>query len=128
MQHFKLWSPDKTRKLVELISSGVTFTTIAEALGITRNAAIGKSKRLGLNKPILVEGVKVHKPRQLKPPTGEGIPFIQLTNYTCRFPLWGDKAKHYEKFYCGATHANMTAGKPYCPWHAKRCSHRGNTG
>lgn len=45
------------------------------------------------------------------------IPFAQLENENCRFPLWSGDPPMNEKLYCGAPTANLAKGHPYCPAH-----------
>lgn len=42
------WSEDKMKKLVELVESNLSASRIAEAMGTTRSAIIGKIMRSGL--------------------------------------------------------------------------------
>lgn len=49
-----------------------------------------------------------------------GVTILQLTNHTCRWPLWGhgESPKTHQAFYCGAV-SNYELGEPYCPVHTK---------
>jgi GcrA cell cycle regulator len=49
-------------------------------------------------------------------PAGQRVTLFQLTDQTCRFPLWADDSA--DRFYCGAAEADMSEGRPYCPDHS----------
>lgn len=47
------WTDDKVNELTRLVTAGeLSYALIADKLGCTRNAAIGKAKRLGLSSPV----------------------------------------------------------------------------
>jgi GcrA cell cycle regulator len=55
------WTDARISRLRELYSTGLSFSTIAEDIGVTRNAAIGKAHRLNLERrdsPISKPGPK----------------------------------------------------------------------
>lgn len=57
------WTDDKVEELTKLVEAGeLSYALIADKLGCTRNAAIGKAKRLGLSNPVGV--TKKTKPRE----------------------------------------------------------------
>lgn len=94
---------------------------IAEMLGVTKNAVIGRAKRLGLSRTKKTH-IKSHKPpapfgswrrkgwdriqRMFRPRPEPvpvvykpgGITFMDLTNATCRWPVSGTGA---DMMYCG---------------------------
>jgi len=43
------WTPDRIEQLRSCVAAGMTCSTIAAAIGVTRNAVIGKIHRLGLS-------------------------------------------------------------------------------
>ncbi len=45
---FSGWTDERVKQLCELHASNLTFAEIAEAIGMTRNACIGKAQRIGL--------------------------------------------------------------------------------
>ena len=51
----------------------------------------------------------------------EGIPFIETTNATCKWPLWGDDTPADERRCCGA---GVIEGSSYCQMHADRAAGR----
>ncbi|HEY8214688.1 MAG TPA: GcrA family cell cycle regulator [Methylocystis sp.] len=50
-------------------------------------------------------------------PTSRRVELVELTNATCRWPLWrGDEPR----LFCGAHGADFSAGLPYCAEHSKQ--------
>ncbi|WP_371833230.1 GcrA family cell cycle regulator, partial [Ferrovibrio sp.] len=45
-----VWTDEKVKLLVQLWDSGQSITQIGKALGMTRNAVVGKAHRIGLAK------------------------------------------------------------------------------
>ena len=45
---FSGWTDERVKQLCELHAANLTFAEIAEAIGMTRNACIGKAQRIGL--------------------------------------------------------------------------------
>jgi GcrA cell cycle regulator len=113
----------------------------------TRNAVIGKLGRLGLTRPKEVtkreprksrryHGTSNHTGRWHGGPSlpGEPVPppvifteehkcsLFDLTNKTCRFPLWDGDAGFSDKWFCGSPGANLEEGLPYCPGHTALAS------
>lgn len=61
-----VWTDEKVKMLVQLWETGQSITQIGKALGMTRNAVVGKAHRIGLAKrasPI----VRSDKPAQPRP-------------------------------------------------------------
>lgn len=61
-----VWTDEKVKALVQLWESGQSITQIGKALGMTRNAVVGKAHRIGLAKrasPIM-RSEKPAQPRQ----------------------------------------------------------------
>jgi GcrA cell cycle regulator len=48
---------------------------------------------------------------------GPGIGLFDLTNETCRWPMWG--YCEAPTLFCGAPRADLAGGMPYCPGHAR---------
>jgi GcrA cell cycle regulator len=44
-----IWTEEFSGRLISLVGDGVSFSQIAAQMGVTRNAAIGRAHRLGLN-------------------------------------------------------------------------------
>ena len=154
-----IWTSDAVAELQRRWSDGEPAAIIAAALGVTRNAVIGKINRLGgkgdrpmaprkgrafapkkvtkkinppklRSKPQLVPSIM--SPPVQAPPANPWTPLpsdhrrqskkkhlfnlIDLTNHTCRWPLWDSNAE--PRFYCGLA-ANLEESRPYCAKHAK---------
>lgn len=45
------WPADRVAELTELVTAGVTFVEIGRRMGITKNAALGKAKRIEVESP-----------------------------------------------------------------------------
>jgi len=45
------WSPERVQALKAMVADGLSFGIIADKLGVSRNAVIGKADRLGLKRP-----------------------------------------------------------------------------
>jgi GcrA cell cycle regulator len=135
------WADKDAEKLRKLHGEGLTSSQIADALGVTRNAVMGKINRLGLLKQraprpkhVRIKQKKPQKekqthlraqPPQLRiatpPVSDQEIPIAQrrtlleLTQATCRWPI-GDPGRP-GFFFCGAP---PSASLPYCTHHAQR--------
>ena len=67
------WDEDKLRILKEGVESGRTFQSIGDEIGSTKNAAIGKARRMGFKKPAMdtkISNIPKPKPKlKSKPKT-----------------------------------------------------------
>ena len=143
------WSTERETRLTQLYIDGASFREIANEIGISRNAVIGKAHRMKLKprdvvivpKPVIYPKPEP-KPRyrrrrqvmyavsvnnraepQHDPDIDHRCTITGLTNSTCRFPMWPFAASpDTERLYCGAPGADMTAGQPYCRKHARMCN------
>ena len=139
------WSEEREGRLTSLYYAGLPFSLIAAEIGVTRSAAIGKARRLKLPKrgdPVRkVKKERPPRPRMrivvVKPPPAfapKKIPeplvipgkdytvtIDELTDGTCRYPLWRTGTPHNERFYCGAPGASFSVGLPYCRRHRALC-------
>ena len=98
------WTESRVKKLEKLWAKNVPARDIAKQLGngITRNAIIGKAKRVGLPRvSVTKEKVKLYE-------NDDAL----LETKGCRWP-YGDPGE--ENFhFCGST---QVPGKPYCLEH-----------
>jgi len=132
------WSDARVAVLRQMHADGASGGDIAKHFGITRNAAIGKTSRMGLRRR--AKAPARPRPRQPRaeviipftPPTkrtevimditdadvplAQRVTIMQLQNCHCRWPLEPGKAVTY----CGATDCDVEKGVPYCPSHARR--------
>lgn len=145
MHKFNVWNDERNVELLrKMYLEKKTASQIAAALGgISRNAVIGKINRLGLTRPGSVRRAKPLQERKRRKnranwnpfngqpvaPTELGVPLagpnidhqctlIDLTDASCRFPVWEEDTLVAERFYCGVPEANMKDKKPYCKFHA----------
>ncbi len=115
------WTQDKIDQLIEL-KNDLSAKDLAEKLGTTKNAVLGKIHRMKLNNPVVRKKPKPRKKPELKPrdnvvkiiPDG-GYKLCDLKPYQCRFPQ-GD-AKDGNLSFCGARIAKGS----YCQEHYDRC-------
>jgi GcrA cell cycle regulator len=150
-----IWSSDAVAELRRRWGEGEPAAVIAAALGVTRNAVIGKINRLSgkIDRPRAPRKGRAFAPKKvtkkINPPKPGGKPppkfvspvqipsglqgsqanpwtrpswdnrtyrLVDLTNHTCRWPLWDSNAE--PRFYCGLA-ANLEESRPYCAKHAK---------
>ena len=142
---YDLWHDPEIGEALEdhltvLHREGLSFGAMAERLGVSRSAAIGKAHRLGLAQP--KEKITLHdvnkalkRKRQRTPPTLPAqppkppapnphlhyCPVWQLTNESCRYPMWRDDTPVIERLYCGVPEADINGKRPFCRKHAKLC-------
>jgi GcrA cell cycle regulator len=126
--------------LTFMFHQGFSHAVIADRLGITRNAVIGKVHRLGLVPPknkITMHDVdrSVRRKRERTPPMlppeppkpaepnahAHYRPVWQLVNESCRFPMWRRDTPVIERLYCGVPEADINSNRPFCVKHSKLC-------
>ena len=105
------WTDGKVEVLEALWSEGRSAREIAEKLGVTRNAVIGKANRMGLSHNSAARG-RVCTPGRAKGPKGRPSSPFDLTERMCRWPFGhpGDDDFHF----CGSP---RVPGRPYCEAH-----------
>ena len=99
------WTGEAVEVLQAMWAEGRSARDIAERLGTTRNAVIGKANRLGLS--------HMSKPRPAKvEPKPRAPGSLDLNERMCRWPIGhpGDQDFHF----CGNP---RIAGRPYCEAH-----------
>lgn len=134
------WSEERAERCAEMWKAGESAGTIANELGMTRNAVIGKVHRMGLHRrqrklPLIVAkpargigGLKLARIRAAKPRKAkilaaitdlapEIVPnpvnFEQLAAHHCRWPVDG---AGWAMLYCGG---DAVDGLPYCGRHCR---------
>lgn len=134
------WDDQRVDLLCKLYADGLSASHIAEQLGITRNAIIGKAHRLGLTRDLhpssrnsraKAEGTHYARaariagrraqvtsttPARLRPVkhTAGNKTILELGLGDCRWPI-GEKLAPAELF-CGA---KAVFGRPYCGKHCR---------
>ena len=131
----RFWGAEQYAVIIEHYNK-MRAKQIAELLGITKNAVIGRAKRLGLSRTKEAR-VKSHKPlspfgswrrkgwdriQRMFRPRPEPVPVVHipggitlmdLTNATCRWPVSGTGA---DMMYCGG---EVHKEKSYCLKHCR---------
>lgn len=137
------WSADRVEQLKSLIGAGYSCRQIAEEIGVTRNAVIGKVNRLGLSRPrgvpassrdaterkrapwrpkiVTQHALLLRLPAEPVPRLedisifdGRGCSLLELSAGKCRWPINEPGAENF--CFCGNT---PLAGFPYCSGHAR---------
>ena len=120
------WPTERVERLKELASRPVKMSSkeIAQELGITKSAVIGKCSRLGIKLPLPPHSSSKPRPRtsvpravkRLRPteqaPEPRHIPLLELEGHQCRWP-YGDGPYTF----CGHEKAR---GHSYCEFHVSR--------
>ena len=113
-----IWDNDAIKLLTKLVKTDVPFSTIADTLGCTRNAVIGKANRLGLQKhPTLIKIQYKAEPVQPNPVIQSKSGYVRMMDLKkdhCRYPFGdGEDIK-----FCGDTKLKES---PYCKEHSDLC-------
>src|SRR3546814_8318304 len=95
-----VWTEDRLTDLTRLWTEGLSITQIGLALGVSRNAVVGKVHRMGLPKrqsPI----VKSDKPRVPKAPIERRrtvpLSLEQWDRNTCSWPIGDPKTESFSR-------------------------------
>lgn len=131
------WTDEQVEELKRLWDKGLTTGEIGKALGVSKNAVVGKAHRLGLNSrpsPIRrgedentagantpaqqpVEKKKAAKPVSTKKAAEKEKKKLftvnDLTSSSCRWPIGDPKDEDFH--FCGK---EALPDKPYCAEHA----------
>lgn len=137
----RFWDDEMDKILLQNYNNEMSAKQIAELLGVTKNAVIGRAKRLGLSRTKEAR-VKSHKPlspfgiwrrkgwdriqRMFRPRPERvtvvsipgGISIMELTGSTCRWPVSGTGA---DMMYCGC---EVHKEKSYCLEHCRIAFYR----
>jgi GcrA cell cycle regulator len=128
------WNGERLAMLRTLWLSGLTAQAIADHLGgVSRSAVMGKIFRLR-RESVTVPPAGVgelsparrrrHSRKDADPYSAQttkqrtGKSLLELTNDSCRWPHGRPGSMRF--FFCGAQGADLDAGIPYCPLHARR--------
>lgn len=109
------WTEERISRLRDLWDEGLSTRAIAAALAVTKNAIVGKSYRLGLERrcPSNRPG-SAPRPQDAssKPPARSAHPVLTLRTGVCRWPL-GDPRTSGFRFCLDPTDGGAT----YCAVH-----------
>ena len=109
------WTNKKIEKLKELWEQGDAAIEIAEVLGVTKNAIIGKANRLNFTprKRGGAHGIKrSHESAPITIESENPTLLLDLTNDQCKFPLW--EKSNEPQLFCGKESWNKSS---YCRMH-----------
>ena len=98
------WTAERIAELTRLWATGMSASEIARAMDTTKNAIVGKARRLVL--PWRREAAAPLRP----------VDLAGLSHAECRFPFGDPKDDDFH--FCGAL---AVPGKPYCAEHCARC-------
>jgi GcrA cell cycle regulator len=134
------WTKEQIETCKQMTREGFTASRIGAAIGVSRNAVIGKWFRTGYfgsSARPKVKKVSVRKPGGTTPyHYGKTVPshdrlrnpprpapsieptcvLMQLTNTTCRWPINDGNPRW---LFCGCPDADLAAGEPYCANHMR---------
>jgi GcrA cell cycle regulator len=127
------WTDQRTQRLTDLWRAGKSAREVADALGVTRNAVIGKLHRLGLSGDPAHASAGPSKPRRERRPRAvvvrspatrrqafvcqaEALPGLarhleDLSRRACRWPIGDPKSADFA--FCG----RPAEAQPYCAVH-----------
>jgi GcrA cell cycle regulator len=125
------WTEPRIKRLADLWRDGKSASEVAAALGVTRNAVIGKVHRLGLSgdgrhaqaRPAKPSTQRPSRPRAVRAPPGPQRAFVtealtglvpcleDLPRRACHWPIGDPKAEDFA--FCG----RRADVQPYCPVH-----------
>ncbi len=111
-----VWSDDMIRRLEELWAKGTSASVIGKELGVSKNAVIGKSRRLKLParpSPIVRAGEKKSVTGSPRMKRQRITDIIELTAHLCRWPFGNPDEEDF--YFCGKA---VVPGKPYCQEHS----------
>ena len=117
------WTKERIEQLRQMWDEGKSTGEIGKALGVSKNAVVGKAHRLGLNpRPSPIKrnsdamgsdssqsgSVSLLKTGSKK----KGLSLLELTSHSCRWPIGDPKDADFH--FCGK---EVMLGKNYCEEH-----------
>jgi GcrA cell cycle regulator len=124
------WADEKLSLLKKLWTEGRTAVAIAQRLGVSKSAVLGKVFRLRLARPaqrpqptatsLLITPLKRRRleAQSKRVTTKRGKSLLELTNECCRWPIGDPATKSFH--FCGEPGADLEQGIPYCEIHRLR--------
>lgn len=116
------WNKTNTLKLIELAAADVPTLEIGKKLGCRPKLVVGKLDRMAQCRTRKRVRVEVRAPE----PVLVSVKLMQLTDTTCRWPLWQENTPEAQRFFCGAEAPGVDKGQPYCKEHHKLAYQRTN--
>lgn len=117
------WTPEQDAQLRALRAQEppVSYGEIGKLLGVSKNSALSRAHRIGLNGGAAANPANRKGPLKVIPAketTVGSSPSLGLAgdDRGCRWPLWGDKEPINFKFCCAAKAGPL----PYCIEHTKK--------
>ena len=111
------WTDEMIGKLRKMWAKGTSASAIGKELGVSKNAVIGKSRRLELParpSPIARSGDGKRRPGKAAPKQQQRITdIIELKAHRCRWPFGNPDEEDF--YFCGKA---VIPGKPYCKEHS----------
>lgn len=103
------WTAARVKELTKLWASGLSAAEIGRRMGITKNAVVGKVRRLDLTWR--------RAPGQRNPIKREHASLADLKNSDCVWPMGEPQDPKFR--FCSEPTGNRTDGRssPYCPKH-----------
>lgn len=138
------WNDERMGRLKTLHQDGLSFSLIANEIGTSRNAVIGKAHRMQLPRRVETQIIKKPRSNARPPPKRERIhkaaaviepaaviesepeprdhacTIYDLKDNSCRYPLWDTNTPHSDRRYCGHPSASLHEGVPYCARHCAK--------
>ena len=96
------WTDERVDELSKLWASGYSASAIGRMLGVSKNAVVGKTHRLGLEA----------RPSPIKRSERKVVEIVVDSARPCQWPFGDPSADGFH--FCGAP---VLVGKPYCPAH-----------
>lgn len=118
------WTDDKVAQLRRLHATGMSFRNIGFALGVSKNSAIGKARRLRLAdrpRPVSQTPKKAPPPPPKPPapvPPSKDVSLIGLGRNDCHYPTTERIDAPGGFLFCGS---RVKEGSPYCEAHHALC-------
>ena len=113
------WTPARIERLTKMWDDGKSGNVIGAAIGVSKNAVLGKAHRLGLKPHLVLDPKTVAK--RLVNREAKNASLLAPAPTTCRFPLWPDAAPRPTMEFCQAPRED---GSSYCTEHRAICTRR----
>jgi GcrA cell cycle regulator len=115
-----IWTAAATKRVERLWASGLSGNQIAKLMGTTRNAIIGKARRMGLparkiSQPVLKKKI-ARKPKSRPVFQGTSDAVMALVDGLCKYP-YGEPCKENFRFCMKSTENKGV----YCSEHQGLC-------